>query len=201
MDSSQIVLIDEPQDEHRTPVNSNCFLSEIDGCMVVVVRGQPVFSFDANDVAAKRLAMVQLVEFGTARKADVAKAFDVQRITVYRHVERYRAGGVQALIPKKRGPKGPRVLGGRRDQVVLNRKQGGESMRDRLRTKFNDFKPQPKHAIPCCESSSQRISACWRANGAPRDWRPGRSGRPGTEPLIDGTQACRGRDRNHTVFR
>lgn len=130
MNPTNIELVEAPQDTHRTPINGSCFLTKVDGCVLVVVRNQPIFSFDDGDVAAERLAMVQLVESGAASQQDVATAFKVTRLTVHRQIAKYREGGVEALVPKKRGPKGPRVTGGRRDRIILNMKKAGVSNRE-----------------------------------------------------------------------
>jgi transposase len=126
MHTTQPELI-EPLSDDRIPINTRCFLRLTDDCVVVFVRGLPIFSYDANDLAAKRIVMVQLAELKVASKADIARAFAVKRLTVFRQMEKYQAGGIQALVPKKRGPKGPRVTGGRRDKVILSRKKSGES--------------------------------------------------------------------------
>lgn len=127
MGSNQTELLEQSTDLDRTQINARCFLRTTDGCVVVHVHSQPVLSYDTHDAAASRLAMVQLAESGVANQQQIARGFGVQRVTVYRQVEKYRAGGVAALIPRKRGPKGPRVTGGRRDQVILSRRRSGES--------------------------------------------------------------------------
>jgi len=126
MNTNQPNLIEPPQD-NRIPVNGRCFLRQTDGYIVVFVREQPIFSYDTDDVAARRLAIVQLAESKVASQAEIARSFGVKRLTVYRQIEKYRVGGVPALVPRKRGPKGPRVTGGRRDKIIAKRKESGES--------------------------------------------------------------------------
>lgn len=129
MKHEQPELIEPTKDDDRIPINGRCFLRMVDGYVIVFVKGQPIFSFDSDDVAAKRLVMVQLAESKNASKNDIARAFGVQRNTMYRLCKSYRKGGVQTLIPKKRGPKGPRVIGGRKDKIIFKRKESGESNR------------------------------------------------------------------------
>jgi transposase len=117
----------KPLQDDRIVINERCVLRQTDGCAVVFVKGEVVFSYDADDVAARRLAMIQLVESKVASKTAIAKAFGVTRMTIHRLVEKYRAHGVPALVPKKLGPKGPRITGGRREKVILRRKESGES--------------------------------------------------------------------------
>ena len=61
MSTRQPKLIEAPKDD-RIPINERCFLRQTDGCVVVFLRGQPVLSYDTDDVAARRLAIVQLAE-------------------------------------------------------------------------------------------------------------------------------------------
>jgi len=117
----------KPLQDDRIAINERCVLRQTDGCAIVFVKGEVVFSYDTDDIAAKRLAMIQLVESKAASKTATAKAFGVTRMTMHRLVEKYRAQGVPALVPKKLGPKGPRITGGRREQVILRRKESGES--------------------------------------------------------------------------
>jgi transposase len=64
----------------------------------------------AGDVAARRLAAVQLVETASATRRAVAAAFGVDEATMWRWQRGYAAGGVAALEPGVRGPKGPSKL-------------------------------------------------------------------------------------------
>ncbi len=127
MSPTQVDLIEPQQDDDFTPINERCFLRRTDGWMVLFVNGQPIFSYDVNDLAASRLAMVQLVVSEAAQQQEVARAFGVKRLTVHRQVQKYQAGGVATLVPKKRGPKGPRLTGARTQKVILKRKEAGES--------------------------------------------------------------------------
>jgi len=126
METNQPNLIEPPRDD-RIRINGRCVLRQTDGYIVVFVRGEPIFSYDIDDLAARRLAIVQLAESKMASQTEIGRGFAVKRLTVHRQIEKYRAGGVEALVPKKRGPKGPRVTGGRRDTVIAKRKESGES--------------------------------------------------------------------------
>lgn len=80
---------------------------------LVVVAGAPWALFDAADEAAENWAMVCLVRNGLATIAAVARAFGVDRNRVYRSLRRYEQGGVEALVHRRRGPKGARILKGK----------------------------------------------------------------------------------------
>jgi len=158
MPLKQMELI-ELDNVDRIQINGRCHLRRTNGCIAVFVHNQLVLSYDANDVAASRLAMVQLAESGAAKKQQIAVAFGVQRATVFRQIEKYRTGGVSALVPRKRGPKGPRVTGGRRDQVILNRKRSGESnyrIGERLGTSESSIRQALKRLGYAERSATQR---------------------------------------------
>lgn len=76
----------------------------------VFVFGAPVWCWDHGDVVGRRVAAVQLVETSTAQAKAVAAAFGVDELTLRRWRLGWRRGGVAALAPAKRGPKGPSRL-------------------------------------------------------------------------------------------
>lgn len=78
----------------------------------VYIRGQLTFSWDAADVAARRWAAVKLADMRAASVADVAAAFAVSVGTLWMWGQLLAEGGVAALAPEKRGPKGPSRLSG-----------------------------------------------------------------------------------------
>ncbi|MBG0741852.1 helix-turn-helix domain-containing protein [Paeniglutamicibacter antarcticus] len=78
----------------------------------VYIRGQLTFSWDAPDVAARRWVAVKLTDLRAASVADVAAAFSVSAGTLWLWGQLLAEGGVAALAPEKRGPKGPSRLSG-----------------------------------------------------------------------------------------
>ena len=77
-----------------------------DGC-VVFVFGMATFSCAACDEAGRRLAVVQLVASKIATSQDVASAFGVSGVTLWKWGRDYTRGGVAALMRARTGPKGP----------------------------------------------------------------------------------------------
>ena len=73
----------------------------------VYLGGMLAFAWDAEDDATRALAAVLLVEGQAASQQDVAFAFGVSPVTVWRWGKDKAAGGVAALVPGKRGPRGP----------------------------------------------------------------------------------------------
>src|SRR5665811_2604578 len=74
---------------------------------VVFVFGLVTFSYAADDEAGRRLAAVQLVQSKIALSVDVASAFGVTGVTLWKWGRDYTAGGVAGLLRIRSGPKGP----------------------------------------------------------------------------------------------
>ena len=64
----------------------------------------PVFQHAEGDLAAFRYFTSQLVVNGTVGQADIARAFQVPKVTVKRYVKRFRAGGGKEFFtpPRRR---------------------------------------------------------------------------------------------------
>ncbi len=81
-----------------------------DGGGVVWVHGMATFCWAAGDEAGRRLAAVQLAELKAATQQQVAAAFGIGVVTMWRWLEAYRRDGLAGLLPARRGPKGPSKL-------------------------------------------------------------------------------------------
>ena len=75
-----------------------------DGGGVVWVHGLATFAWDAGDEAARRLAAVQLVQLKAATQVQVAQAFGVIPVSVWRWAKALAGGGVAGLVPAVKGP-------------------------------------------------------------------------------------------------
>ncbi|MFN2506670.1 MAG: putative transposase [Acidimicrobiales bacterium] len=93
-----------------SPVANGVDVHESDDGGVVFVWGMATWCWQPVDVAARRLAAVQLVETGAARPVEVCAAFGTDDVTLWRWRRDYRAGGVAALAPERPGPRGPSKL-------------------------------------------------------------------------------------------
>lgn len=113
----------------RKFVNPDCWLVNTEGCVTVFVKRFPLICYEIDDLTTTRLVMVLLVESSIATQEEVAKTFGMDRITLYRLRGKYHKNGVAALIPKKRGPRGPRKTGGKKDKVIVRMKREGKSNR------------------------------------------------------------------------
>jgi hypothetical protein len=76
-----------------------------DGGGVVWVHGLATFAWDAGDEAGRRLAAVQLWKLKAATQAQVAEAFGVIPVSVWRWEKALAAGGVAGLVPDRKGPR------------------------------------------------------------------------------------------------
>ena len=100
-----------------------------DGGGVVWVHGLATFAWDAGDEAARRLAAVQLVQLKAATQVQVAQAFGVIPVSVWRWARALAGGGVAGLVPAIKGPQRaskltPQVIGRIRE---LDRQGAGKA--------------------------------------------------------------------------
>jgi transposase len=108
-------------------VNRRCQVKTVGGVIVVFVDGAAWMSFEDDDVPCRRLAMVQLAERAVGTHQQIASAFGLKPLAVDRFRRAYREHGLAGLLPKAKGPKGPRVTGGKIDKVILAAKRAGQS--------------------------------------------------------------------------
>ncbi len=74
---------------------------------VVFLWGMAAWCWAPGDETGRRLAAVQAVETRAAQHQEVATAFGIDEVTLRRWRQCWIDGGVEALVPRKRGPKGP----------------------------------------------------------------------------------------------
>src|SRR5674476_748104 len=77
---------------------------------VVFVFGLATFSYAAGDEVGRRLTAVQLVAMRISSAREVAGAFGVSTVTLWRWSQTFAHGGVLALGRDRSGPKGPTKL-------------------------------------------------------------------------------------------
>ena len=92
---------------------------------VLTLWGLPLVAWEAGDAGAQRLAMALLDHQRLAPQGAIAAAFGVTRVTVWRASRAWEKEGPAGVLPKKPGPKEPRVAKGRcRAQIVALGKKG-----------------------------------------------------------------------------
>jgi len=91
--------------------------------------GVPVFTHAATDRVGQRLAAVQLVELGLAKRTALAAALGLHRSTLHRCQRKVRAAGVLGVVDGKPGPKGRHKLTPPRLQSAQAHLDQGTSIR------------------------------------------------------------------------
>src|SRR5450756_1389598 len=94
----------------------------------VFIRGELCLVWDAGDEAGRRLAAVQLVRIKAASLMDVAAAFGVSTVTMWRWRKVMDASGAAGLATDKRGPKGPSLLTDDMVADIRARRSGGATL-------------------------------------------------------------------------
>ena len=93
----------------------------------VWVHGLMTFCWDGGDGAGRRLAAVQLAELKAATQQQIADAFGIGIVTLWRWLDGYRRDGLAGLAAGKRGPKGPSKLTPELTQLITELGAAGES--------------------------------------------------------------------------
>jgi transposase len=94
----------------------------------VFIRGELCFVWDDGDEAGRRLTAVQLVRIKAASGMDVAAAFGVSVVTLWRWRKELDASGAAGLAWHKRGPKGPSLLSDGMAAEIRARRSGGATL-------------------------------------------------------------------------
>src|SRR5271157_3394825 len=89
--------------------------------------GLMTFCWDGGDEAGRRLAAVQLAELKAATQQQIADAFGIGVVTLWRWLDGYRRGGLAGLAAGKRGPKGPSKLTPELTQMIRELAAAGKS--------------------------------------------------------------------------
>jgi len=87
---------------------SNCFNRNNANVTAGIFSASPFF--DCRDIVQVKYEMVRAVENAEGTVADISRSFGFSRKSYYQINEAFQAGGLQALVPKKTGPKKPTKL-------------------------------------------------------------------------------------------
>ena len=66
--------------------------------------------FDSRDLVQVKYELLRSISSGECNISQASKLFGMSRESIYKNKTAYEAGGIQALIPKKTGPKSPHKL-------------------------------------------------------------------------------------------
>ncbi|MCA1700702.1 MAG: hypothetical protein LC790_18075, partial [Actinobacteria bacterium] len=100
------------------PVGKRLTLLESGDRRAVFLGPTAIHVYDRADRAAEAVCMAGLARAGLAPDVDIAAAFGVHRNTVGRLARRFESDGMAAVVPAKRGPKGPSKVTGEVIAVV-----------------------------------------------------------------------------------
>lgn len=95
----------------------------------VFIYGVLAYAWDPGDEALRRVAAVQLVKLAAARPGQVAAGFGVDTATLFRWRQQVGDHGAGALVPGKRGPKGPSRLTDEVITQIQDQRSQGASLR------------------------------------------------------------------------
>jgi len=90
-----------------TPIGKHLRLLDSDGKRAVFFGSVAIQIYDANDKSAEVACIAMLPLADLATDIDIAAAFGCHRNTVARLAGRLARDGLSAVVPAKRGPKGP----------------------------------------------------------------------------------------------
>lgn len=109
------------------PIGHRFILNAVGDLRILLLESQPIIEFHNEDKAARDLVVVQLCEHGGLSEQQVARALEVSRPTVSRAKRKYGEGGLEALRPGKRGPKGPTKIKEYKARVMVAMAQARKS--------------------------------------------------------------------------
>jgi transposase len=89
------------------PIGRRLTLFESDGQRAVFFGTTAIHVYDVADKEAESACIATLSRAGLASDVDIAAGFGIHRNTVGRLVSRFEHNGMAAVVPAKRGPKGP----------------------------------------------------------------------------------------------
>jgi transposase len=80
--------------------------------------------FDPEDMVQVKYEMLRRVDIDKEPVGKTAAAFGLSRVTFYLTQCEFAKGGLSALVPKKRGPRGPHKLTGDVMEFILRERKG-----------------------------------------------------------------------------
>lgn len=87
--------------------------------------------FDPHDIVQVKYEMLRRVSVDDASVSAAAEEYGVSRPTYYQTKASFEKGGLTALVPQKRGPRGPHKLRGQALAFVQQQLVAGEPLRAR----------------------------------------------------------------------
>ncbi len=110
-------------------VNDFLTLQDIEDTRVVLLHGILMFNYQCGDRDTEAFVIATLARGGHARVLELARAFGVDRKTVYLYRRRLEDEGPGGVLKKKRGPRGPWKIDAALRRRILALKAEGASDR------------------------------------------------------------------------
>src|SRR3990172_10921591 len=88
-------------------INAVLAMVQRDETVAYFASAVPLFVHRADDAVGRRVAAVQLMELGLARRNELSAALHVDRTTLYRQQRKVKAHGVLGVVGGPRGPPPP----------------------------------------------------------------------------------------------
>ena len=110
--------------EGTKPINNHIAIYHHDETIEFFTASGPIYSCQESDAYGVRLAQGIIVTQTATTAAELAKALNVNRTTVYRNVKMYQQGGPAALIIDKKSNRNAYKLNGKAKgqvQTLLNK--------------------------------------------------------------------------------
>jgi transposase len=115
------------------PIGRRLTLFESGGQRAVFFGTTAIHVYAVADKEAESACMATLSRAGLASDTDIAAGFGVHRNTVGRLVSRFERNGLAAVVPAKRGPKGPsKVTPEVAEVIAANAHLRGRELRERI---------------------------------------------------------------------
>jgi len=121
------VLKENMEDGNRIIVSRHAVIKREGNFRSIIFSGMPVFHYHEEDIEAKKIAIVLLVDTGLAGTKEVAVAFEVHRSTIFRLQQKIAEEGILGIMEQKRGPKGGKKIKGDLEKVLKKLKSEGLS--------------------------------------------------------------------------
>ncbi|MGH8510390.1 MAG: putative transposase [Gammaproteobacteria bacterium] len=92
------------------PIGKRLTMLDSGGKRAIFLRSTAIHIFDGDDKAAEAACIAMLASAKLATHVEIAEAFGCHRNRVGRIEKRLEQGGISAVVPSKRGPKGPHKI-------------------------------------------------------------------------------------------
>lgn len=122
-----MIVKENMEDGNRIIVSRHAVIKKEENFCSIIFSGMPIFHYHEEDIEAKKIAMMLLVDTGLAGTKEVAEAFEVHRSTIFRLQQKMAEEGILGIMEQKRGPKGGKKIKGDLEKALKRLKSEGLS--------------------------------------------------------------------------